>query len=98
MPRRQCRSASDDDGVEVVLADPTVEAREAVAEALGGQVRFQIAPASQVRRALDTAYRATENVDRLVAAFEAGSPLATKDVTLTNAAASAPVVESSTRS
>ena len=47
-----------------------------------------------MRRALDTAYRATENVDRLVAAFEAQRPvrLATTDGTLTDAAASAPVV------
>ncbi len=86
--------AADGDRVEVVLADPTVEARKAVLGALGRPVQFQIAPASQVRRALDTAYRATEHVDRLVAAFEAGRPtrLATNDVTLTNAAASAPVV------
>ncbi len=85
---------ADDDGVEVVLADPTKEARKAVLQALGQPVRFQIAPASQVRRALDTAYRATEHVDRLVAAFDAGRPrsLAANDITLTDAAASAPVV------
>jgi len=86
--------AVDDDAVEVALSDPTVEARKAVLQALGRPIKFRIAPASQVRRALDTAYRATENVDRLVAAFEAQRPvrLATTDGTLTDAAASAPVV------
>jgi type IV pilus assembly protein PilB len=85
---------SDDTGVEVVLSDPTWDARRKVAEALGRSVKFQVAPAGQVRRALDTAYRATENVDRLVAAFEAARParLASNDITLTDAAASAPVV------
>jgi type IV pilus assembly protein PilB len=85
--------SSGDDGVEVVIADPTEEARETVANALGGPVRFQVAPASQVRRALDSAYRATENVDRLVKAFEASSTAFATDAGFVDTSADAPVVK-----
>ncbi len=83
-----------EDGVEIALADPTEEARAAVLEALGTDATFTLAPAGQVRRALDTAYRATENAGQLVAAFEASAPsrIDPADGNLRDAASGAPVV------
>jgi type IV pilus assembly protein PilB len=83
-----------EDGIEIALADPTDDAKVAITEALGTEARFTLAPASQVRRALDTAYRATENVGRLVAAFEASAPsrVDATDASLRDVAAGAPVV------
>lgn len=82
------------DEVEVALADPTDEARAAVREALQGTAKFSLAPESQVRRALDSAYRATEDVQRLVQAFEASSAVVQKQGESTDdLAADAPVVK-----
>ena len=59
--------------VHVVVSDPTEETRAAIAAALGPEAKLLLAPASQVRRALDGAYRATQDVDRHVQAFQATS-------------------------
>jgi type IV pilus assembly protein PilB len=87
---------ADEEAVEVALSDPTDEARSAVAEALGErEARFSLAPESQIRRALDSAYRATQNVGRLVEAFEASTAatLGRGDIESTDLASDAPVVK-----
>src|SRR5207302_6423744 len=84
----------DGNAVEVAMADPTEQARATVSQALGREAKFLLAPESQVRRALDTAYRATENVGRLVDAFEASSVgTVSGEIDTTDAAAEAPVVK-----
>ncbi|MEJ7583589.1 MAG: ATPase, T2SS/T4P/T4SS family, partial [Acidimicrobiales bacterium] len=92
--------------VHVILADPTPETMQAVRAAvtnaatqlLGspGRVRveFLIASAGEVRRALDSAYMATESVQRLVSAFEASEARSriTSGLESVSAEADAPVV------
>ncbi|MEY2420215.1 MAG: type pilus assembly protein PilB [Acidimicrobiaceae bacterium] len=81
--------------IAVAMADPTLEAVEAVKAALGREAKFLLAPASQVRRALDGAYRATEDVSRLVQAFEASTSVraSTAEVDAADLRADAPVVK-----
>src|SRR6266508_1946550 len=57
--------------VHVVMADPTDEARAAVTAAVGRPVSFMVAPAGEIRQAIDKAYRAIGGVDGLIKAFEA---------------------------
>ena len=82
--------------IEVALADPTEENRKAVLKALNRETKFMLAPASQVRRALDAAYRATEEVGRLVQAFEASAATTTRvasaEAQAADLASDAPVV------
>jgi type IV pilus assembly protein PilB len=60
-----------DDGTLVVAAaEPTEELRTSLANATGHAVRLMIAPLSDVRWAIDSNYRAIDNVAQLVQAFE----------------------------
>jgi type IV pilus assembly protein PilB len=60
-----------DDGTLVVAAaEPTDELRASLASATGHAVRLMIAPLSDVRWAIDSNYRAIDNVAQLVQAFE----------------------------
>ena len=63
--------AADDDGVLVAVADPTPEVTAAVENAIPRPVRIAVAPRSDVRRAIDTAYRALGHIQRHIQAFEA---------------------------
>jgi type IV pilus assembly protein PilB len=83
-----------DGAVHIALADPTDEARRAVMTALGREAKFLLAPASQIKRALDGAYRATHDVNRLVQAFEADAAtrVSVTDVDSADLNADAPVV------
>ena len=59
-----------DDGIVcVALADPSVQNSSSLAKALGRPVRLLVAPASDVRRALDASYRLLGGVDGLIAQF-----------------------------
>ena len=84
LPERVAREAqaiplADVEGLmQVALADPTDENRKVVLDALKRETQFFLAPANQVRRALDAAYRATEEVGRLVQAFEASATGSTR--------------------
>ena len=94
VPHKQFRSPADDDGVEVVLADPTVEARKAVLRPSAGR------SSSGSHRPARCAERSTPRTERRRTSIGSSPPsrprrpirLATNDVTLTDAAASAPVV------
>jgi type IV pilus assembly protein PilB len=82
--------------VQVVVADPTAELHRKLAEATKHQVDLFIAPASEVRRAIDNSYRALGNVDQLVKAFEATETSrgrTTAAVVTADASDSAPVVQ-----
>ena len=59
------------DGLQVAAAEPTDELRFLLAETTGRPVRLMLAPVSDIRRAIDTNYRAIGGVDKLVQAFEA---------------------------
>ncbi|HZQ26353.1 MAG TPA: GspE/PulE family protein [Acidimicrobiales bacterium] len=61
-----------DGRVQVVVADPSAALEQRLAATMGHPVELLLAPASEVRRAIDNSYRALGGVDRLVQAFEAG--------------------------
>jgi type IV pilus assembly protein PilB len=63
--------AADDAGVLVAVADPTPEVTAAVQGAVSGPVRIAVAARADVRRAIDTSYRALGHILRHVQAFEA---------------------------
>ena len=60
------------DGIVVVaVADPLPEVEHALANAMNRQVALAVAPARDIRRAVDAAYRALTGVDHYVDAFNA---------------------------
>ena len=62
----------DDDGVVIVaVADPLPEVEQALTGSMNRRVELHIAPARDIRRAVDSAYRALTGVDAYVAAFTA---------------------------
>ena len=61
-----------DGTLRVVMGEPSDTVVAAVNEEVIGPVQFLVAPAPEVRRALDTVYRVTGQVAQLVEAFEAG--------------------------
>ncbi len=61
-----------DGTLRVVMGEPSDTVVAAVHEEVIGPVEFLVAPAAEVRRALDTMYRVTGQVAQLVEAFEAG--------------------------
>jgi type IV pilus assembly protein PilB len=78
----------------VAVADPTSQVQHEIAQAVGRVVNFVVAPARDVRRAVDTSYRALSDVGRFVEAFKADT--ADRDVpdesAMNKAGADAPVV------
>ena len=66
----------EDGTVEVAVNDPSLYIQESLKEAMGGQaIAMVMAPASEVRRAIENSYRALAGIERHVQAFEAGAPL-----------------------
>ncbi|HAM03280.1 MAG TPA: pilus assembly protein PilB [Acidimicrobiaceae bacterium] len=61
----------DDDGVSIVVADPTPELAQTLANATGRLVQLAIAPQSDVLRAINGAYRALGQIHQYVEAFTA---------------------------
>ncbi len=59
-----------DDGIVVAVAHPTTEVQARLKAAIGGNAQLVLAPASEIERAVNNAYRAIDNVSRLVDAFE----------------------------
>ncbi len=82
------------DSVVVAVADPSQALLEQLGAVTGLAVTLAVAPASEVRRAIDLCYRSLEGLDAFVAAFEAATITRTS-VTLTSdsAAHDAPVVQ-----
>ena len=78
----------------VAVADPTQAVQHDIAKATGRTVNFVVAPARDIRRAVDKAYRALTDVGRYVDAFKADT--ADREVVdesaLSKAGADAPVV------
>jgi type IV pilus assembly protein PilB len=65
--------------VEVVVGDPKPGMEVQLRQAIGGSIRLYVAPTTSTRQAIDRAYRALADVDRMVKAFTAtteGSRLA----------------------
>jgi len=61
----------DDEALHVAVAQPSDDVRFRLAETSGRSVRLVLAPLSDIRWAIDSSYRATGSVDKLVQAFEA---------------------------
>jgi len=59
------------DVLQVAVAEPSAEVHRILAETSGRQVQLMLSPLSDVRRAIDSSYRALGGVDKLVEAFEA---------------------------
>jgi type IV pilus assembly protein PilB len=57
--------------VDFAVADPSPELQRRLSAAVSRDVRLFLAPAEDVRRAIDSHYRVLEDVDRLVQAFAA---------------------------
>jgi type IV pilus assembly protein PilB len=57
--------------LEVVVGDPKPGMEVGLREAIGGRVQLYVAPFSSARQAVDRAYRALADVDRMVKAFTA---------------------------
>jgi type IV pilus assembly protein PilB len=60
-----------DGQIDIAVAEPTLALGRLLATATGRRVRLVIAPAGDLRRAIDTHYRALGSVSQLVQAFEA---------------------------
>jgi type IV pilus assembly protein PilB len=85
------------DSVTIAVADPTPELAKTLANATGSRVRLVIAPASDVQRAIDSAYRALGSIAQHIKAFEATEGTTARRVTdapiATAASDDAPVVQ-----
>jgi type IV pilus assembly protein PilB len=85
---------TDDDRLEIAIAEPSLMLAEELRGATGREASLLVAPRTQVQRMLDTVFRALSDVDRQIDAFTAvhGSRLVTaKNVDA--AADEAPVVQ-----
>jgi type IV pilus assembly protein PilB len=64
----------DEKGALVVgVSDPTTELLQQLSQTSGKQVVLAVAPAADVRKAIDTHYRSMADIDTFVSAFEAAS-------------------------
>ncbi len=81
-------------GLEVAMADPLDrEALEGLAEHVGAEILPHVAPASDIRRAIDRAYRALSAVGRHVEAFLQTEALTAQTMAERETADAAPVVQ-----
>ncbi|HKN49962.1 MAG TPA: ATPase, T2SS/T4P/T4SS family, partial [Actinomycetota bacterium] len=81
-------------GLEIALADPGPKIREDLARAAGREVILLVAPASDVRRAIDNFYRALTGIESEVEAFRlAESSRQVEPVIQQTVTADAPVVK-----
>ncbi len=90
--------ARDETGLQVAMADqPSAELMSLLAQTTGARIVPMLAPLSEVRRAIDNKYRAINELDHLVQAFEAveGTRRQTTDTSVTTEALGddAPVVQ-----
>jgi type IV pilus assembly protein PilB len=80
--------------VDVAVADPSPGVHKALADATGKDIHLFVAPASEIRRTIDSSYRVLGGIDRLVQTFEAAESsrrvIASNEV---NVAEDAPVVK-----
>jgi type IV pilus assembly protein PilB len=86
---------NDEDGSLVVaVADPTNDLLQALTKQVGTEVTMVVAPAADIRKAIDTHYRSMAEIDNLVTAFQSTAP-SRRQTALTNesAADDAPVVQ-----
>ena len=84
----------EDGVVTIAVADPLPEVQHRITQAVGKKVAFAVAPARDIRRAVDNSYRALTEVGRYVDAFQAD--VADRDMPddtqMAKAGADAPVV------
>jgi len=64
--------AEENGALVVIAADPTAARRRAVEAAAGRPVRWTVADPATIRTFIDRIYRANDEIDRLVRAFEVG--------------------------
>ena len=64
--------AEENGALVVIAADPTATRRRAVEAAAGRPVRWTVADPATIRTFIDRIYRANDEIDRLVRAFEVG--------------------------
>jgi len=64
--------AEENGALVVIAADPTATRRRAVEAAAGRPVRWTVADPATIRTFIDRIYRANDEIDRLVKAFEVG--------------------------
>jgi type IV pilus assembly protein PilB len=64
--------AEENGALVVIAADPTAARRRAVEAAAGRPVRWTVADPATIRTFIDRIYRANDEIDRLVKAFEVG--------------------------
>ncbi len=83
-----------DAGLAVAMADPTdAEAIERIREAAGLDIVTLLAPPSDIRRAIDRAYRALVAVERHVEAFLATEALTSRTLAEQESTEAAPVIQ-----
>jgi type IV pilus assembly protein PilB len=87
-------SISDDGVVHVALSDPSQQIADNVMRSLGRPAQLHVATTSEVRRAIDSTFRALTGVDDHVAAFEATTDIRTtvQRTDVDDSEADAPVV------
>jgi len=88
----------DGDTLEIVIADPTPDATRILEAATDRKVLLLVAPASEIRRVIDTTYRAMGAIDAQVTAFSLGdkakrSAAAPAHVQAAPTGADAPVIQ-----
>ncbi|HJR26526.1 MAG TPA: GspE/PulE family protein [Acidimicrobiales bacterium] len=64
-------------GVDVAAAHPVPDVQWELEQATGRAIQLYVAPASDIRRIIDSSYRVLGDVDRLVQTFEASTPTRT---------------------
>ena len=83
-----------EEGLDVAAAHPVPEVQWELEQATRRPVRLLVAPASDIRRILDSSYRVLGDVDRLVQTFQASTPTrATAAPAQADVADDAPVVQ-----
>ena len=85
---------AEDETLVVAAADPTPQLLTELRHAVADGVTLVVAPASDIRRAIDTSYRALSGIDDFVSAFAAtATARRTSTLTTESAAEDAPVVQ-----
>jgi type IV pilus assembly protein PilB len=85
---------AEDESLVVAAADPSPTLRAELQKVVGGQVTLVVAPAGDIRRVIDSSYRALAGIDDFVSAFTATTPEKRAAVLTTESTADdAPVVQ-----
>jgi type IV pilus assembly protein PilB len=85
-----------EDSLHVAVAEPSIELRQQLAQTSGHEIVLMLAPATEVRRAIDSSYGALGGVDQLVEAFVAVETSRKRGIDLTQpdvVADDAPIIQ-----